>query len=258
MKSKLLLVSLAAALLLTGCGAKSEPAAHSHGNTTGASPQGGTFLNSAIPADVLALPLFDAKGSAFTLASLKGKYVVLTNFLTSCSEICPMNTANMRDISAALSQSTIKDQVAVVEISVDGERDTVSRLKAYQDLYEDYSFTVASGKQGDLETLWKYFGAPGERMKYTAEDMKNMPVDWQTGKPNTYDVMHPNLVMIISPDSEWRWLNLGNPKSNGEIPAKLKAFLTDEGLKNLVTPEEPNWSVSSVLYALEQLTGAKI
>ncbi len=258
MKSKLLLLSLAAALLLTGCGAKSQPAAHSHGNTTGASPLGGTFLNSAIPVDVLALPLFDANGKSFTLGSLAGKYLVITNFLTSCQEICPMTTANMRDIANAVNTTELKDKVAVIEISVDAQRDTAARLKAYQDLFNDNSFTLASGTEKNLAAIWKYFGAPGQKMAISAKDAATMPVDWLTGKPSTYDVMHPDLVVIVSPQSEWRWLDLGSPKSSGVIPPKLKAFLSEDGLKNLATPEEPNWSPKAVFYALEQLSGVAI
>jgi len=258
MKSKILVLSLASALLLTACGAKSEPASHTQGNTTGASPQGGTFLKSAIPADVLSLPLFDANGKSFTLGSLAGKYMVITNFLTSCQEICPMTTANMRDIANAVNKTELKDKVAVIEISVDAERDNAARLKAYQDLFNDYSFTLASGTEKNLAAIWKYFGAPGQKMPITAKDSASMPVDWLTGKPSTYDVMHPDLVVIVSPNSEWRWLDLGSPKSNGVIPPKLKAFLSEDGLKNLATPEEPNWSPKAVFYALEQLSGVAI
>ncbi|NBO07776.1 MAG: hypothetical protein EBV30_00150 [Actinobacteria bacterium] len=89
-----------------------------------AAPGGGSFLNEKLPADVLALPLFDSTGEAFTLADFAGKYVVITNFLTSCHEICPMTTVNMRDIARALSAVGLASKVAVMEVSVDGERDT--------------------------------------------------------------------------------------------------------------------------------------
>jgi len=258
MKSKVLLLGIAATLLLSGCGAQSTTSSTRAKEPTGASVGGGTFLKSAIPADVLALPLFDANGREFTLGSLAGQYVVITNFLTSCQEICPMTTANMRDIGNAVAKSSLKGRVSVIEISVDARRDNAKRLRAYQDLFNDNTFSLASGSEKDLAALWKYFGAPGQRMEISAKESDALPLDWQTGLRDTYDIMHPDLVLIISPKSEWRWLDLGNPKVGSQIPAKLKAYLSEDGKKNLAAPEEPTWSTSAVYSALEQLTGVKL
>ena len=258
MKSKALLLGLAALLLLSGCGAANTASSHAHKEPTGASVGGGTFLQSAIPADVLALPLFDADGKEFTLGSLAGKYIVIANFLTSCHEICPMTTANMRDIGNAIAASELKDQVAVIGISVDANRDKAPRLRAYQDLFDDNTFSLASGSEKDLAALWKYFGAPGAKMEFSADEAKSIPLDWQTGVRDTYDVMHPDLVLIVSPKSEWRWLDLGSPKIGSSLPEKLKSYLSEEGLNNLAKPEEPTWSPGAVYSALEQLTGVKL
>ena len=47
-----------------------------------AAKAGGTVLNVPIPTEILSIPLTDSSGKNFTLASLKGKTVVLTDFLT--------------------------------------------------------------------------------------------------------------------------------------------------------------------------------
>lgn len=258
MKSKALLIGLAAALLLSGCGSQMASTTTANTEPTGASVGGGTFLKSMIPADVLALPLFDANGKSFTLGSLAGQYVVITNFLTSCQEICPMTTANMRDIGNAITKSELKGKVAVIEISVDAGRDTAKRLRAYQDLFDDNNFSLASGSEKDLAALWKYFGAPGQRTEISTKESAALPRDWQTGLRDTYDIVHPDLVLIISPTSQWRWLDLGSPKVGSSIPEKLKNYLSEDGKKNLAAPEEPTWSASAVYSALEQLTGVKL
>jgi len=97
-----------------------------------AAPGGGSFLNSPIPSAVQKISLFDSSGKTFTLASLKGKTVVIANFLTSCQEICPMTSVSMRQIGDAVAASSLKNKVKVLEISVDGARDTPARLTAYQ------------------------------------------------------------------------------------------------------------------------------
>ena len=219
---------------------------------------GGTFLNEKIPANILGITFFDSTGKKFTLGSLAGKTIVLANFLTSCQEICPMTTANMRDIGDAVAASSAKAQVEVLELSVDAGRDDVSRLKAYADLFNDSNFTLASGTFKGVKDFWTYFGAPPVVVKMDKADAAKSPVDWQTGKPLTYDVSHADLIVIVGPDSTWKWLDLGAPSAKSPIPAKLKAFLTADGLANLVKAQEPSWSVPTALAALSQLIGSKI
>lgn len=220
-----------------------------------AAPGGGSFLSEKLPADVLALPLFDSAGKSFTLAEYSGKYVVITNFLTSCHEICPMTTINMRDIARSVSTAGLSQQVAVLELSVDGELDTAPRLAAYQGLFNDASWTMAGGTTESLAALWKYFGAPAKKVEVGAAAGAKMPKDWQTGAAGIYDMSHSDVVIILGPDSTWRWLDLGSPKTiKGNIPETLKTYLTQDGQQNLAAPEEPTWSVGAVLAALTQLT----
>ena len=62
----------------------------------------GTTIDRAIPASVLDLPFVDATGEPVTLASLRGRTVVVADFLTTCQEICPMTSVNLRDLADAL------------------------------------------------------------------------------------------------------------------------------------------------------------
>ena len=261
MKTKLFALISISALLLTGCGQATKHSSMSTAKPVAgeAARGGGSYLDQVIPADILSAPLFDQTGKAITLGDLKGQYIVISNFLTSCQEICPMTTATMRSIGDAVSSSMLKDKVKVLEISVDGQRDISSRLSAYYALYNDTSFSLASGSVADLEKLWNYFGAPAVRMEFSAKEKATMPVDWQTGKPGTYDMSHPDLVLVIGPDSHWKWLDLGNPNpGKATIPEKLKKFLSEDGLGNLAKPQEPSWSADAVYSALHDLTGVAI
>ncbi len=258
-------------LVLAGCGGgdkKSSMVGMHMGNKSAASvahgqasaaPGGGSFLLEPISQAVLNTELFDASGKTFTLASLKGKVIVVSDFLTSCQEICPMTSANMRAIGDAVSKANLKDKVKVIEISVDSGRDNAGRLAAYQELFQDYNWVLASGKEKSLKTLWDFFGAAVMKSSYTAEDMKSLPVDWQTGKPNTYDVAHADEVLIIDAMGNWAWVDLGNPNPGGaSIPTKLKKFLSADGLANLAKPQEPSWSTQAVLSALSSIVGVDI
>ncbi len=237
--------------------------AHSHGSMpkipTGqaqAAPMGGTFLNVTIPDSVLQLPLQNAKGEKFTLASLQGKTVLIANFLTSCQEICPMTTVNMQRIADRVAAAKASSEIVVLEITVDPLRDTPTRLRAYQKLYGSSNWVLATGTPANISALWKFFGAPATKANFTAAELKSLPKDWQTGKTSAYDMVHADLVLALSPELHWVWLDLGAPKTvDGKIPSAMKKFLSADGLKNLAKPEEPSWGVPAVLAALSTISG---
>jgi len=217
---------------------------------------GGTILDKAIPADIAKIPLVDSNGKTFSLASLKGKTVVLTDFFTSCDMICPMTSVNMRDIATAVAAAGKSSSVTVVELSIDPKRDTVSRINAYQKLFGASNWTIATGSTAGLKKLWAWFGVYTKEVPNTDGDA----ADWQTGKDISYDVIHEDVVTIIGPNSHYRWIDLGNPQvSNPKVlPAKLKAFLSEQGQLNLVKPQQPSWSTAVVYDALQQIFGLPI
>jgi len=224
-----------------------------------AAPGGGSFLNAPIPTAVLNLPLFDSSGKRFTLASLNGKSVVIASFLTSCQEICPMIAVDLRQIGDLVAASPLNGKVAVMALSVDSRRDKVERLAAYAKIFNDSNFIVASGLESSLAPFWKFFGTSYSIVPYTPSQMKALPLDWQTGKMNTFDVSHTDEVLIVNSTGSWAWLDLGTPAlSKATIPEQLKKYLSVDGLNNLAKPQEPSWGVPAVLSALSAISGTKI
>jgi protein SCO1/2 len=222
-----------------------------------AAKAGGTILDVPIPANILAIPLTGADGKIFTLGSLKGKTVVMTDFLTTCNDICPMTSVNMREIGDAFKMAHLSSTYMGLEVSVDPKRDTAPRMKAYQALYADSSWTVASPSQAGLNNFWGWFG-----VSTMQQPSDKGVVDWQTGKPVTYDVAHADVALIIGPNSHYRWLDLGSPQITlrkvSSVPNKLYTFLSAGGKANLVKPEEPSWTTGAVYGALHEIFKVKV
>jgi protein SCO1/2 len=246
---------VAGALLLSGSSsfAASTPPLVGH-----AAKAGGTILDVPIPKELLSIPLVDANGKSFTLASLKGKTIVMTDFLTLCNEICPMTSVNMRDIGDAIIHSKLSKSFVSLEVTVDPKRDTPARLKSYQSLFNGSSWTIATGTSKGISDLWAWFGA-----YTTTHKAEEGVIDWMTGKQIAYDVNHTDVVVIIGPDLHWRWLALGapavnNPKGKNVVPGKLYTYLSSTGKSNLVKPEEPFWSTASVYGAINEIFKVKI
>ena len=164
----------------------------------------------------------------------------------------------MREIGDSIAKAKLQNSMMGLELTVDPKRDTPKRLMAYQSLFNDPSWTVATGTSAGLSELWSWFG-----VYYNVVKPDDAIIDWMTGKPITYDVDHADVIVIIGPDLHWRWLDLGspavsNPKAKNIIPTKLYTYLSAAGKSNLVKPEEPSWSTSAVYGAINEIFKVKV
>jgi protein SCO1/2 len=73
--------------------------------------------------------LLDHNGKPRTLADFKGKVVVVFFGYTQCPDVCPTTMAEMASVMKDLGPQA--DQVQVLFITLDPERDTPELLKAY-------------------------------------------------------------------------------------------------------------------------------
>ncbi len=74
--------------------------------------------------------LIDQHGATVSLASLKGKPVLIDFIYTSCASTCPLLTAKMAAIAHKLGPA-LAAEVTLVSISLDPEHDTPAELEKY-------------------------------------------------------------------------------------------------------------------------------
>ncbi|HSL89140.1 MAG TPA: SCO family protein [Ignavibacteriaceae bacterium] len=87
----------------------------------------------------------------------KGKITLMTMVFTHCPDICPMTTHNMHLVDQKLPDK-IKDDVKLVVISFDPNRDTPSVLRKYAELREyDFNrwFLLSGDDQNTKEVMLK-------------------------------------------------------------------------------------------------------
>lgn len=94
-------------------------------------------------------------GGEFTLSQQQGKLVVLGFGFSHCPDICPTTLANLAQVRKNL--GALADQVQVVYVTVDPERDTVERLHTYMQNFHS-SFIGLSGSAGALAEVRKAYG----------------------------------------------------------------------------------------------------
>jgi protein SCO1/2 len=214
----------------------------------------GAQLNDQIPDNIASLPLVDEHGNDVNLASFQGKIVVMTDFLTTCQEICPITTAVLNQVDQAVTKAGLADKVQFVDVTVDPGRDDPARLHAYRDFAKLLpNWTLLTGTQQNLDTLFKYFGISYEK---TAEAADGPPaIDWLTGKPLTYDVSHSDVLIFLDQQGKQRFVMQGAPLgSNAPLTSGEREFLNDEGHENLANAADGSWTGDQALQVVSWLT----
>jgi protein SCO1/2 len=112
----------------------------------------GTHISPPMPASPFTLA--SAEGDV-SLASLRGKAVVLFFGYTSCPDVCP--TTLLRLSSALETLGPAREDVQVVFVSVDPERDTPERATAYAKAV-DPSFLGLTGSPEEIADVAAKYG----------------------------------------------------------------------------------------------------
>lgn len=227
-----------AILILAGCGG---------GKVQPPSPAVGTVVDFTVPSAIANIPLTEPDGTKTSLSAFRGKFVMLTDFMTECTDICPMISANTAALARALADNGYGDKVALLEVSMDPQRDTQRRLRAYQKLYGAplANWTLLSASPADTKRLWRHFGVELKRVKEESPPDR----DWLTGKPLTYDIEHSDELIFIDADGRERFVVSGSPDVQGRaVPAKLAAVLGPQGKQLLHHPDPvTSWTVGQGL-----------
>jgi protein SCO1/2 len=237
-------VAAAAGILATGGGAAPGPLPSSLGISE----------NRPVPASVLRIPLVDENGQTTSLGAFRGKIVVLTSFLTSCQETCPLTTGAFLDMQRDLAAAGLAGKVTFIEASVDPGRDVPARLAAYARV-TGARWPLLTGTSANLADLWHYFGIYYQKVA----ESKPPGIDWQTGKPYTYDVNHSDGFIVLDKSMDERFVTGAAPNLGGrKLQGSLQDMLDAQGFHNLAHPGRGAWTIPEGLQAIGWVAGRTI
>ena len=235
--------SLAVTTLIAGCSsAPPQPSATV-----------GRAIDQPLSVAVKAVPLVDQSGHTFTLGSLRGTTVFIAPFLTLCPDVCPFTTGNFAQMQASVDAAKKHGHVRLIEFSIDPDRDTVSRLASYASR-NHVTWTLARSDAAGTKVMKQFFHYIAIKSPLTTSDT----IDWMTGQPTTYDVDHSDGYNVIDAQSVDRFVSNASPHFHGILPAKLRAFLSKEGLNNLRKPDPRGWRPAGALEAISWVLGSEI
>jgi protein SCO1/2 len=203
------------------------------------------------PKPVPPIPLETADGRRVTLASYRGRIVVLAPFLSLCAEQCPITTGAFMQAARRVAASGLRRKVVFIEATVDPWRDTPERLHAFRRLIHDRDIVMLTGTRTHMRAFWRFFGIWYRRVP---ED-RPADIDWWTHTPQRFDVQHADGLLIIDAAGRWRVADLGMADPGGRLPSQLRRLLNAEGLRNLRSPEEA-WTVPQLLQDIAHVRGS--
>lgn len=146
----------------------------------------GAYLKN--PRAISEFALIDIDNQAYTNESLKGKWTMMFFGFTNCGYVCPTAMAELGKFYRLLEQQHVQQLPQVVMISIDPERDNLSKLKNYVKAFDKHF----SGARGDME-----------KVKVLTKDLgiAHMKVNGKSGQEN-YDIQHSGAVMLINPQGQ--------------------------------------------------------
>lgn len=169
-------------------------------------PQPTTGMLLDAPQAVKNFTLTNTEGERVELAALRGKYVLLFFGYSYCPDVCPTTLADLSRAVKVLGKDA--EQVQVLMITVDPERDTPERLGHYLSAF-DPSFMGLTGTPEEISAVATGFGIFHEKHEGSAA----------TG----YLVDHTATVSVIDPDGYLRML-FSFDASGEEIAADLQTL----------------------------------
>jgi protein SCO1/2 len=148
-------LALAALLLIlasAACGGSSASVSTVSGSPT---PFAGGALTP--PRAAANFTLTDQSGQKVSMASQRGKLVLVTFLYTHCPDVCPLITQNLNEALRELGSE--RDDVRVLAVSVDPKGDTPKSVRRYakqHHLLPEFHFLI--GSPAELMAVWKDYG----------------------------------------------------------------------------------------------------
>ncbi len=118
----------------------------------------------------------DGKTVRFYDDLLKGRKVAINAIFTSCTDVCPLETANLVQLTKQLGDRVGKD-VYFYSISIDPKRDTPEVLKAYAEKFGagGPGWLFLTGKPEDIKLITKKLALIRDRDNPTSRESHHAP-----------------------------------------------------------------------------------
>lgn len=132
--------------------------------------------------------LIDHNNNSFTPDSIIDSWTFWFFGFTHCPDICPITLGTLSaTVDRLKSQHNIKDDIKIIFVSVDPERDEIAKLKTYTNAFSDHALGVTASPE-QLEPFLKNMGIVAVKQSPKQES-------------SDYLVDHSSSIFLIAPDT---------------------------------------------------------
>jgi len=132
--------------------------------------------------------LIDHNNNPFTPDSIKGAWTFWFFGFTHCPDICPITLGTLSaTVNRLKSKHNIEDEIKIIFVSVDPERDETARLKTYTSAFSEHALGVTASPE-QLAPFLKNMGVIA---------VKQSPKEGSSD----YLVDHSSSIFLIAPDT---------------------------------------------------------
>jgi cytochrome oxidase Cu insertion factor (SCO1/SenC/PrrC family) len=160
----------------------------------------------------------------------------------------------------AADAARLSKRVEFLSITVGPGREAPHRLAAYRKFYDPghrfANWELLTGPRAHITRLWRQLGVFWTRVPEDTPPDR----DWLTHRLLTYDIAQADEVIAFDGRGHERFVISGHshvPKS-GDVPAKMRTFLNDQGRRHLYHPDAEAWTPGDVLQAVGWLTRHRV
>ena len=130
--------------------------------------------------------LIDHRGDAFTLERLKGQWSMIFFGFTNCPDVCPTTLATLNETYSKLKDSE-KENLQVIMVSLDPERDTVDKLGQYMP-YFNTDFVGVTGNKHFIKRFTTEINIAYNQVPLGGDD---------------YTVDHSSQIVLVNPNGHY-------------------------------------------------------
>jgi protein SCO1 len=174
------------------------------------------FNGVVLEGDNLAFPIVaqSDEGVQFDMSELRGEYVLVNFGYTFCPDICPLTLGTLARAYEELSESQ-KQNVNVVFITLDPERDVPERLNAYLEAFNEDFIGLYIPEKGKLEAVKAAYGVFSEIRKLEGDESKKYFID------------HTGGVYVVGPEGTFK-LFFPHDATSQDVQDDLTMLLQDQ------------------------------
>jgi protein SCO1/2 len=157
----------------------------------GAAPETATVLPE--PRELADVRFVGTEGGAVTLHGLDDNFTLLFFGFTNCPDVCPLTLAMLAEARAEIVRRAPRFVPRVLFVSVDPNRDTPERIRAYLQRF-DAEFEGVTAADAELEPLLTTLGVAVERHEHGGDN---------------YTVVHNSAIYVLDPGARWIAVSTG-------------------------------------------------